>query len=147
MGEKLKEASQTVFENTTNNSYGRPWTWHFVFAHILIHWTSSLSQSVESLYFFGSLDEIHSIHCIIKFWYMSCFCCCASMFKGSIFLESQLSQIYYFNTHVSSCSFDLPITSLWLFCVIDGGYIKALLRQVFSSRLQHIIRELDLDIS
>lgn len=49
MGEKLKEASQTVFENTTSSSYGRPWTRHFVFACILIRWTSALSQSSEFL--------------------------------------------------------------------------------------------------
>jgi hypothetical protein len=71
---------------------------------------------------------------------MSCFCCCASVFKGSICLESQPSQISCFNTRVSPCSFDPPITSLCQFHVIDGGYIKALLRQVYSCRLQHIIQ-------
>jgi hypothetical protein len=39
------------------------------------------------------------------------------------------------------------ITSLCMFHVIDGGYVKALLRQVYSCRLQHIIQELDLETS
>jgi hypothetical protein len=73
------------------------------------------------------------------------FCCCASVFKGSIRLESQPSQISCLKTRVSPCSFDLPITSLYTFRVVDGGYIKALPRRVYSCRLQHIIRELDLE--
>ena len=109
MGEKLKEASQAVFENITSNSYSHPWTWHFVFAHILIRWTSALNQSSEFLYSFGSPDESHSIHYIINFCSMSCFYCCASVFKGSICLESHPSQISCFNTRVSPCSFDPPI--------------------------------------
>ena len=95
-------------------------------------------------YSFGSPDEIHRIHCIILFWSMSSFCCCASVFKGSICLESQPSQISCFNTRVSPCSFDLPITSLCPFRVVDGGYIKALLRRVYSCQLQHIIQGLRL---
>jgi hypothetical protein len=75
------------------------------------------------------------------------FCCCASVFKGSIRLESQPSQISCLKTRVSPCSFDLPITSLYVFRVVDGGYIKALPRRVYSCRLQHIIRELDLETS
>jgi hypothetical protein len=39
------------------------------------------------------------------------------------------------------------ITFLCQFHVDDGGYIKALLRRVFSCRLQHIIQELDLETS
>jgi hypothetical protein len=78
---------------------------------------------------------------------MSCFCYCALVFKGSIHLESQPSQISFLDTYVSPCSFDLPITSLCLFRVIDGGYIKALLRRAYSYQLQHIIQELDLETS
>ena len=37
------------------------------------------------------------------------------------------------------------ITSLCPFHVIDGGYIKALLRRVYSYRIQHIIQGLDLE--
>jgi hypothetical protein len=78
---------------------------------------------------------------------MSRFYCCASVFKGSIHLESQPSQISCPNTRVSPCSFDLPITSLRLFRVIYGGYIKALLRRAYSCRTQHIIQELGLETS
>jgi hypothetical protein len=73
------------------------------------------------------------------------FCCCASVFKGSIRLESQPSQISCLKTCVSPCLFDLPTASLCLFRVVDGGYIKALPRRVYSCRLQQIIRELDLE--
>jgi hypothetical protein len=52
---------------------------------------------------------------------MSCFCCCASVFKGSICLESQPSQISCFNTHVSPCSFDPPIyISMLVSCHLWG---------------------------
>jgi hypothetical protein len=78
---------------------------------------------------------------------MSRFCSRASVFKGSIRLESQPSQISCLNTRVSPCSFDLPITSLCPFHVIDGGYIKALLRRAYSCRPQHIIQELGLETS
>jgi hypothetical protein len=71
------------------------------------------------------------------------FCCCASVFKGSIRLESQPSQISCLKTCVSP--FDLPITSPCPFRVVDGGYIKALPRRVYSCRLQHIIRESGLE--
>jgi hypothetical protein len=70
---------------------------------------------------------------------------CASVFKGSIRLESQPSQISCLKTCVSPCPFDLPITSPCLFRVIDGGYIKALPQRVYSCRLQHIIQELGLE--
>jgi hypothetical protein len=36
-------------------------------------------------------------------------------------------------------------TSMCQFRVVDGGYIKALLRQVYSYQLQHIIQELELE--
>jgi hypothetical protein len=75
------------------------------------------------------------------------FCCRALVFKGSIRLESQPSQISCLKTHVSPCPFDLPITSLCLVRVVDGGYIKALLRRAYSCRHQHIIWELGLEIS
>jgi hypothetical protein len=75
------------------------------------------------------------------------FCCCASVFKGSIHLESQPSQISCHKNSVSPCSFDLPITSLYVFRVIDGGYIKALPQRVYSYQIQHIIWELDLETS
>jgi hypothetical protein len=70
---------------------------------------------------------------------------CASVFKGSIRLESQPSQISCLKTCVSP--FNLPITALCPFRVIDGGYIKAPPRQVYHCRIQHIIRELDLETS
>jgi hypothetical protein len=69
------------------------------------------------------------------------FRCRASVFKGSIRLESQPSQISCLKTYVSPCPFDLPITSPCPFHVIDGGCIKAL------PRLQHIIQELGLETS
>jgi hypothetical protein len=96
---------------------------------------------------FGSPDVSRSIHCIIKFWSMSCFCCCASVFKGSVCLESQPPQICCLKTCVSPRPFDPPITSLCMFCVVDGGYIKALLRRAYSCQPQHIIQELGLETS
>ena len=69
------------------------------------------------------------------------------MFKGSIRLESQPPLISCLKTRVSPCTFDLPLTSLHLFRVVDGGYIKALLRRVYPCRLQRIIQELDLETS
>ena len=78
---------------------------------------------------------------------MSHFRCHASVFKGSIRLESQPSQISCLKTCVSPCPFDPPITFLCLFRVVDGGYIKALLRRAYSYRPQHIIRELGLETS
>jgi hypothetical protein len=53
----------------------------------------------------------------------------------------------YFNTRFSPCSFDPPITSLCQFHIVDGGYIKALLRRVYLCQLQHIIQELELETS
>ena len=47
MGKNWKKQAEQVFENTTSSSYSRPWTRHFVFACILIRWTSTLSQSSE----------------------------------------------------------------------------------------------------
>jgi len=75
------------------------------------------------------------------------FCCCALVFKGSICLEIQPPQISFLKTHVNPRSFDLPITSLCLFHVIHGGYIKALLRRAYSCRPQHIIQESGLETS
>jgi hypothetical protein len=75
------------------------------------------------------------------------FYCCASVFKGSIRLKSQPSLISCLKTCASPCPFDLPLTSLHLFRVVDGGYIKALLRRVYPCRLQHIIRGSDLETS
>jgi hypothetical protein len=73
------------------------------------------------------------------------FHCCAPVFKGSIRLKGQPSQVSFLKTCVSPCTFDLPITPLCPFRVVDGGYIKALPRQVYSCRLQHIIQELGLE--
>ena len=46
-GGNWKKQVEQFFENTTSSSYGRPWTWHFVFERILIHRTYTLSQSSE----------------------------------------------------------------------------------------------------
>jgi hypothetical protein len=69
------------------------------------------------------------------------------MFKGS-FTSNHPSAILPFSIScVSPYSFDSPsyITFLCQFFVIDGGYIKALLRQVFSCQIEHIIQVLELE--
>ena len=116
MGEKSEGSKLSSFGNITGHSYGCRWTRHFVFAYILIRWTPALNQSSEFLYSFGSPDKSHNICCIIMFWSMSCFCCCASVFKGSICLESQSSQIFCFNTRVSPCLFD---PSIYIFVLVS----------------------------
>ena len=72
---------------------------------------------------------------------------CLIMFKGS-FTSNHPSTVFPVSiSRVSPYSFDSPyyITFLCQFHVVDGGYIKALLRSVFSCRLQHIIWELELE--
>jgi hypothetical protein len=79
-------------------------------------------------------------------WYSSSQCLpsqlsCLIMFKGS-FTSNHPSAVFPVSIScVSPYSFDSPsyITFLCQFHVDDGGYIKALLRRVFSCRLQHII--------
>jgi hypothetical protein len=74
---------------------------------------------------------------------------CLIMFKVS-FTSNHPSAVFPFSIScVSPYSFDSPsyITFLCQFHVVDEGYIKALLLQVFSCRLQHIIQELDLETS
>jgi hypothetical protein len=59
---------------------------------------------------------------------------------------STLQPLCSIHTHVSMSTFSSIIhTSFVLFHVDDGGYIMALLRQVYSCRLQLIIQELDLE--
>jgi hypothetical protein len=102
-------------------------------------------------YTFSSSQRVHlfSSHCILVL-VESMFpsqLSCLIMFKGS-FTSNHPSAILPFSiSYVSPYSFDSPsyITFLCHFFVIDGGYIKALLRQVFSYRLQHIIQDLDLE--
>ena len=148
MGESLKEASQAVF-----------WEHYQVilrvalehgtlsYAHIITHWTSALSQSFEflSLLWVTRRNSQHPLHYQVLFHVMFCFC--ALVFKGSIHLDIHPSQVSCLKTCVSPCLFDLLITSPCPFCVVDGGYIKALPRRVYSCRLQHIIQELDLETS
>jgi hypothetical protein len=74
---------------------------------------------------------------------------CLIMFKES-FTSNHPSVVLSVSIFcVSPYSFDSPsyITFLCQFHVVDGEYIKALLRQVFSCRIQHIIRKLDLENS
>jgi hypothetical protein len=71
---------------------------------------------------------------------------CLSVQGKYLPLESAIPNILP-QTCVSPCPFDPPITSLCLFRVVDGGYIKALLRRAYSCRPQHIIRELGLETS
>jgi hypothetical protein len=74
---------------------------------------------------------------------------CLTMFKGSFNPNQPLCSITNLHPRVSLCSFNplSYITFLCQFCVDDGGNIMALLRRVYSCRLQHIIQELDLETS
>jgi len=147
MGEKLKGTSQAI-----------SWEHHPARLRVALeHDTLSLcayhnplNLCTEPIFWvsfhsLGSPDASHSIHCTILVHAM--FCCCASVFKGSIRLKSQPSLISCLKTCISPCTFDLPITSPCPFHVVDGGYIKALPRRVYPCRLQHIIQGLDLETS
>ena len=145
MGEKLKGASQAV-----------SWEYHLAILRVALeHDTLSLCTYHNSLnlctepILLSSLSLLWVTRCKSQYPLHSLvhvmFCCCASVFKGSIHLKGRPSQISCPKTCVSPCTFDLQITSPYLFHVVDEGYIKALPRWLYSCRLQHIICGSDLE--
>jgi hypothetical protein len=121
--------------------------------HLTIHLdnplTSALNQSYESFYSFGPSKEFPNTRCIM-FWSTLSLCCqvlclCLSVQGKSSPQKSAIYNVTSSHTRVSpfssTISYHFPVTS---FMSIDGGYINALLRRVFSCRLQQIIQEIDL---
>jgi hypothetical protein len=119
------------------------WVIHLSLSHTnsMCHHTFSSSQRVLLL-------SSHYILVLVESMLPSQFSCLI-MFKGSFTSKHPSAVLAVSISCVSPYSFDSPscITFLCQFHVANGGYIKDLLRQVFSSRLQHIIQELDLETS
>jgi hypothetical protein len=153
VGGKLKEVGQ-VFENplwqllsplnmapVCISSYS--WVIHLSLSHTnsMCHHTFSSSRRVLLL-------SSHYILVLVESMLPSQLSCLI-MFKGSFTSNHPSAVLPVSISCVSPYSFDSPsyITFLCQFHVDDGGYIKALLRRVFSCRLQHIIQELDLETS
>jgi hypothetical protein len=81
-------------------------------------------------------------------WYSSsqCYqvsCTCLIMFKGKFTSNHPSTVLQVFISCVSPYSFDSPsyITLLCLFCVDDGGYIKALFLSTLAHHLGIILRK------
>ena len=144
MGEKLKGTSQAV-------------SWEYLLALLRValeHGTLSfcihhnpLNLCTEpilwvSFHSFESPDASHGTHCIVLVHVMF-------IAVPQCSREVSASRVnhpkYLASKPVSVHDFELPITSPCLFRVVDGGYIKALPRRVYSCRLQQIIQELDLE--
>jgi hypothetical protein len=93
MGEKFEGSKPNSFLRTLPVTLTVTLEHEILSLHAFFHQTSPLNQSFEFPYSFGSPDESHSIHCIIKFSSLLSFSCHASVFKRIICLKIQPSQI------------------------------------------------------
>jgi hypothetical protein len=144
MGEKLKEVGQ-VFWNPLWKLLLSP----LKMAHVFIScysWVICLSTNYMCHHNFLFHSKISLIFCHIMFLVLvesmlpSQFSCIMT-FKGSFSSNLPSAVLPVSISYVSPYSFDPPsqITFSCQFRVDDGGYIKALLRRVYSHRICHII--------
>ena len=146
MGEKLKGTSQAVsWEHLLALLRVALEHGTLSFSHVIICWTSALSQylSFLSLLWVTWHKSQYPLH---SFGPCHVLLLCLSVQGKYPPRESAIPNILPQNLCQSMSIWSTNYISM-SFCVVDGGYIKALLRRAYSCRPQHIIQELDLETS